>query len=174
MSATVSTRIDINAGPQAVWDVLTDFPAYGEWNPFMDRIDGTPQVGARLVVHLAGRGGRGTTFRPTVLVATPGEELRWIGRLGPGRLFDGEHSFVLTTNADGTTRLTHAERFTGILVALFRGATAKSHGGFEAFNEALRRRVESTASGRGAAVEVPPPSTATDPVGAPRRRRELS
>ncbi len=55
------------------------------------------------------------------------------------------HSFVLTTNPYGTTRLTHGERFTGILVALFKGATAKSGAGFEAFNEALRRRVESAA-----------------------------
>jgi len=110
----------------------------------MDRIDGTAEVGRRLTVHLAGRGGRGTTFRPTVLVATPGEELRWVGRLGPGGLFDGVHSFVLTANSDGTTRLTHGERFTGILVALFKGATANRHAGFEAFNEALRRRIETT------------------------------
>jgi hypothetical protein len=142
MSTTVTTTIDIDAGPRAVWDVLTDFPVYPEWNPFMDRIDGTAEVGRRLVVHLAGRGGRGTTFRPTVLVATPGKELRWLGRLGPGGLFDGEHSFVLTANPDGSTRLVHSERFSGILVALFRSATADSHAGFEAFNEALKRRVE--------------------------------
>ncbi|MGF1663467.1 MAG: SRPBCC domain-containing protein [Kineosporiaceae bacterium] len=80
-------------------------------------------------------------------MATPGEELRWIGRLGLGGLFDGVHSFVLTANPDGTTRLTHGERFTGNLVALFKGATADSHAGFEAFNEALRRRVETTVSG---------------------------
>jgi len=146
VSVTVATVIEIDADPHAVWDVLTDFPAYPEWNPFMDSIDGTAEVGRRLVVHLAGRGGRGTTFRPTVLVATPGEELRWIGRLGPGGLFDGVHSFVLTANPDGTTRLTHSERFTGILVALLKGATTGSHAGFEAFNEALRRRVETTGS----------------------------
>lgn len=148
MSATVSTTIDVEATPQAVWDVLVDFPAYPEWNPFMDSIEGTAEVGRRLTVHLAGRGGRGTTFRPTVLVATPGKELRWIGKLGPGGLFDGVHSFVLTANHDGTTRLVHIERFTGILVALFKGATAKSHAGFEAFNEALKSRVETTVCGK--------------------------
>jgi hypothetical protein len=151
MSVTVSTTIDIDAGPRTVWDVLVDFPAYPEWNPFIDRIEGTAEVGSRLTVHLVGRGGRGTTFRPTVLVATPGEELRWLGRLWPGRLFDGEHSFVLTANPDGTTRLTHGERFSGILVALFTGAAADSHAGFEAFNEALKRRVETTVSGEGTA-----------------------
>lgn len=54
------------------------------------------------------------------------------------------HSFVLTPNPDGTTRLTHGERFTGVLVALLRGTTKDSHTGFEAFNEALKRRVETT------------------------------
>ncbi len=155
MSVTVTTTIDIDAGPQAVWDVLTDFAAYPRWNPFMDRIDGTAEVGRRLVVHLAGGGGRGTTFRPTVLVATPGQELRWIGKLGPGGLFDGVHSFVLTAEPDGTTRLTHSERFTGLLVALLKGATAKSHAGFEAFNEALKRRVETTRSRHQDASQVP-------------------
>lgn len=82
-------------------------------------------MGRWLVVYLAGRGGRGTTLRPIVLVAIPGEELRWIGRLGSRGLFDGVHSFLLNTNPDGTTRLTHNERFTGILVALFKGVTAK-------------------------------------------------
>ena len=31
-------------------------------------------------------------------------------------------------------------------MALFKGATANSHAGFEAFNEALKRRVETTVS----------------------------
>lgn len=144
MSVTVSTTIDIGASPRAVWDVLVDFPAYPEWNPFMVAVEGTAEVGRRLVVQLAGRNGRGMTFRPTVLEATPGKELRWVGKLGPGGLFDGVHSFVLTARPDGTTRLTHGERFTGVLVALFKGATAKSHVGFEAFNAALKRRVEAT------------------------------
>lgn len=70
MSAAISTTIDIEASPRAVWDVLIDFTAYPDWNPFMDRIEGTAEVGAKLVVHLAAQGGgRGMTFRPTVLVA---------------------------------------------------------------------------------------------------------
>ena len=142
MAAVISTTIDIDAHPDAVWDVLTDFAAYGDWNPFMDRIEGTAEAGTRLVVHLSGNGGRGMTFRPTVLAAVPGRELRWLGKLGFGGLFDGEHSFVLTRNADGSTRLTHGETFSGILVALLKGTTKGSHAGFEAFNTALKQRVE--------------------------------
>ena len=76
--------------------MLTDFPRYDEWNPSM-RIEGTPEVGTKLVVHLDPDRARGMTFRPTVLAATPGRELRWLGKLGVHGIFDGEHYFVLTT-----------------------------------------------------------------------------
>lgn len=144
MATTISTTIDIEATAQAVWDVLTDFDAYSEWNPFMDRIQGTPEVGARLVVHMNPPGGRGMTFKPTVLAVIPARELRWLGTLGIRGLFDGEHSFVLTSNADGSTRLTHSERFSGVLVPLLKGTLKGTHAGFELFNQALTERVETT------------------------------
>src|SRR5262245_50941189 len=115
-SLTIDTTIDINASKDAVWDVLTDFACYKEWNPDM-RIEGVPEVGSNLVVYLSG----GMSFKPKVLVATPGEELRWLGKLGLRGIAAGEHFFVLTTNDDGTTRLNHGERYSGVLVTLSRG-----------------------------------------------------
>jgi hypothetical protein len=35
----VSTRIEIQATTSAVWDTLTNFPAYAEWNPFVRSVD---------------------------------------------------------------------------------------------------------------------------------------
>lgn len=142
MSTRISTRVDIDASPEVVWAVLTDFAAYPEWNPFMDRVTGTPSVGETLVVHMKPNGGRAMTFKPTVLAATPGRELRWLGKLGVSGLLDGEHSFLLNANTDGTTRLTHGETFSGVLVALMKRTLANTEGGFTAFNEALKQRVE--------------------------------
>lgn len=31
----VSTRLELRTTTRAVWDVLTNFPAYAEWNPFV-------------------------------------------------------------------------------------------------------------------------------------------
>jgi hypothetical protein len=136
-SVTIDTTVDINAGRNAVWDVLTDFATYNDWNPTM-RIEGAPEVGTKLVVHLAG----GMTFRAKVLAATPGEEFRWLGKLGIRGIADGEHFFVLTTNDDGTTRLHHGERFSGVLVALAKGSSRDGGGAYEAFSQALKQRVE--------------------------------
>ena len=145
MSIMISTTVDIDASAQAVWDILTDFAAYGEWNPSM-RIEGSAQAGTRLVVHMGAGGGRGTAFKPTVLAAIPGRELRWVGKLGAGGIVDGEHFFVLASDADGTTRLTHGENFSGALVALAKlfdhGSLEKSHSGYDDFNQALKQRAE--------------------------------
>jgi hypothetical protein len=68
------------------------------------RIEGAPEVGTKLLVHLTGNGGRGMSFKPKVLAATPGKELRWLGKLGLRSIAAGEHFFILTTNDDGSTR----------------------------------------------------------------------
>jgi hypothetical protein len=89
------TEIEINASAERVWRVLTDFAAYPKWNPFVRRGDGEVRVGARLHLHIQPTGGKGMSFRPTVLVAEPNRELQWLGHLWLPGLFDGEHSFVI-------------------------------------------------------------------------------
>ena len=135
-SFTVETTVEINASNDAVWDVLTDFASYEDWNPVM-RIEGTLEVGAKLVVHMTGM-----SFKPEVLAATPGKELRWLGKLGFRGIAAGEHFFVLTTNNDGTTRLNHGERYSGALIALAKHDSGSHDTAYEAFSQALKRRVE--------------------------------
>ena len=138
----IETHIDISAPPERVWAVLTDFAAFPEWNPFMRSIVGSPTEGARLNVRMEPPGGRGMTFKPTVTVARPARELRWLGRLGLPRIFDGEHQLLIEPQAGGTTRFTQAETFRGILVPFLKGSLDKTRVGFEQMNAALKQRVE--------------------------------
>ena len=140
-SRIVDTAVDINADKDAVWNVLTDFASYEEWNPVM-RIEGAPEVGTKLHVHLTGARGGGMTFKPKVLAATPGKELRWLGKLGLRGIAAGEHFFVLTSNEDGTTRLNHGERYSGALIALTKHDAGSNDANYKAFSEALKHRVE--------------------------------
>ncbi len=142
MSATISTEITINASPDTVWGVLTDFARFAEWNPFMDRAEGRAEVGERLTIHMQPKGRRGMTFKPRVLVAEPARELRWLGRLGPGGLFDGEHHFGLAELQDGSTRLIQEERFRGILVGVMGGTLRHTEESFQDLNAALKARAE--------------------------------
>lgn len=145
----ITTEIQIKATAAQVWSVLTDFPAHAEWNPFVQRIAGPLIVGSKLTVTVRPPGGKGMTFRPRILAATPDAELRWLGRfLVPG-LFDGEHYFRLYPVGTTETRFVHGERFSGLLVALARASLdSATRAGFEAMNQALKARVESLGSCR--------------------------
>ena len=137
------TEIEFEGTPEEVWTVLSDLPAYSEWNPFIERIDRELLVGGKLDVRLQPVDERGITMHPTVLAAEPGRELRWIGHLMIPGIFDGEHSFLIEEAGPGRVRFVQSERFGGILLPLMwkklrEGGTAK---GFRAMNEALARRV---------------------------------
>ncbi len=134
------TTVEIDAPRAEVWGVITDFPAHAEWNPFFASIDGEASVGEVLTVVARKGEGTGMTFRPTVLVAD-GSTLRWLGKIPPGGLFNGQHEFKLTELPDGRTRLDHSERFTGILIPFMGKMLKETEAGFVAFNEALADRV---------------------------------
>jgi hypothetical protein len=73
---------------------------------------------------MTGNAGGAMSFKPNVLAATLGKELRWLGRLGLRGIAAGEHYFILTTDDDGTTRVNHAERYSGALLALATDSSA--------------------------------------------------
>jgi hypothetical protein len=138
---TISTVVEIDAPPARVWSVLVDLPAYREWNPFIVDASGRVAVGETLSLRMAIPGREPMTIDPRLLVVDPERELRWKGRLVLPGLFDGEHWFVLTSLADGRTRLDHSENFSGILLPIARRMiyddTLQS---FHSLNEALARR----------------------------------
>jgi hypothetical protein len=143
----LQTEIRIDAPAEKVWEVLTDFARYPDWNPFIPEADGSIGVGDRLRVRIHPPGKRPMIFRPRVLRADPGRELRWLGHLGIPGLFDGEHVFRLEESrresGRPTTRLVHRESFRGILTPLvWPGMEEATRSGFHAMNEALKARVE--------------------------------
>jgi hypothetical protein len=141
-TAAISHEIEIEATPEAVWAVLADTASYPDWNPFVRRLEGELREGERLEARIAPPGGREMTFKPVVLAAQPGRELRWLGRLLLPHLFDGEHSFRLERLDDGRTRFVQSESFSGLLVPLLRSSLEKTRRGFEEMNAALKERVE--------------------------------
>ncbi len=137
------TQIEIAADAERVWSVLTDFAAFPQWNPFIRSVRGTAEPGKSLVVRIQPSGGRGMTFRPTLLVADRPHELRWRGRLLVPGIFDGEHRFTIEPLSDARVRFEQSERFTGLLVALFRSSLdTDTKRGFVEMNHALKERCE--------------------------------
>jgi hypothetical protein len=91
----LNNEVEIRASAERVWQLLTDFARFPQWNPFIHHASGEAKTGARLEVTTQPSGASRTTSRPTVLKAEPNHELRWIERsLIPG-LLDVEHIFTI-------------------------------------------------------------------------------
>ena len=137
----MAASIQIQATPQQVWAVLADTAEYPAWNPFIVSSSGTIAVGSTLTNVMHDATGN-TTFTPTVLVLEPGHELRWIGRVGPGGIFDGEHTFTITQIRPGVVLFTQREDFTGVAVPFYEHwLHTDTLPMFRAMNAALAHRV---------------------------------
>lgn len=143
MKSELHTEIEIAASPEVVWEILTDLPAYAQWNPFITSAQGEVALGQTLVNRMEPPGARAMTFKPTVTEVEAGRVFEWLGRLGLPGLFDGRHRFTLHPTASGTV-LRQSEFFRGLLVRpLMKGLQGPTREGFLAMNEALKARAES-------------------------------
>ncbi len=134
----IKTEIIINTTTEKVWKALLDFDNYPNWNPFIKAISGKPEIGNTIKVVLPGM-----TFKPKVVAFETDKEFRWLGHLLFKGLFDGEHIFNIKENPDGTTTFYHSEKFSGILVPLFRKKLlSETKQGFETMNIKLKEVVE--------------------------------
>lgn len=136
-------QLEITASAERVWQLLTDFDTFPQWNPFIQRASGSPTTGAQLTLMIQPSGTHGTTIRPTVLKAEPNRELRWKGHwLLPG-LLDDEHIFTIEPLAAGRVRFTQREIFTGIFAPLrMQSRNIDMRRGFREMGQALKLRAE--------------------------------
>ncbi|MGH8397900.1 MAG: SRPBCC family protein [Gammaproteobacteria bacterium] len=145
MQHELKASIDIKAPPEAVWQVLLDFPRYLEWSEFLVHIDGPAVPGSRLRVGIVDANGNAQVFKPEVLQVTPVRTFRWLGSLGVPGLLDREHGFFLEYLFGGSTRLRQTVIFSGFLTPLlWRRLESPTLEGFAVFNDALKQRAESS------------------------------
>ncbi|AGC41568.1 hypothetical protein MYSTI_00209 [Myxococcus stipitatus DSM 14675] len=138
----VRTEDFIDAPPEQVWEVLSDFARYPDWNPLVLEARGRLEVGARVAMRAYPPGGPAwwaLCFTATLVrVESPGA-LEWTGGV-PGVL-RGRHFFHLTMEGRGT-RLVHGEEFQGAATVLFgKKRVAAIHTAYAAMNRALAERV---------------------------------
>ncbi|SNZ02470.1 hypothetical protein SAMN06269185_0030 [Natronoarchaeum philippinense] len=143
---TIESAIEIDARPSVVWNVLTDFESYVEWNSFMPRVSGEARAGSRLDLKIDPPGAREYTSTPKITAVEESRRLVWLGRVGFPHLFDERHTFYLEPIGDdkpidGATRFRHHVVFGGVLVPLLLREDAVRRG-VDEMSVALKRRVE--------------------------------
>jgi hypothetical protein len=142
---TLDASTEIDAPAERVWQIVSDFAHYPEWNPFIVRAKGEQRPGARLEVTIVAPGVRAVTFKPTVLDLRPGRLIRWKGRLLLPGLFDGRHALSVDPLDDERARFTTHEEVTGILLPFLGKVMRASQEGFEQMAAAVKARAEAGA-----------------------------
>ena len=141
----IRTQIEIAAPASTVWQTLTSFKAYPEWNPFITEIQGDIQEGAKLSVLITPPGRKAMEFTPRVMRVIPMQEFRWLGRVFLPGIFDGEHIFEIEPIDNDRSRLVHREKFKGLLVPfILKSIGTATHKGFELMNKGIKKRAEAT------------------------------
>jgi hypothetical protein len=112
---TVSVSATVEGRKQEVWEVLTDFAAYEEWNPFMRRAAGEAREGTTLELETVLPGGEPRSLDAEVLIARPDRKLRWQDRLVVPGLRDWEYEFVLEPLEPGRVLVVQQLRAEGLL-----------------------------------------------------------
>ena len=140
----VASATEIEAPPEAVWNVLTDLEHFGAWNPFIRRASGSTELGGEVRVRVKPSLRVPLGFRATITEREPGRHLRWYGHVLAGWLASGDHTFDIERVDERTTRFVQRERFGGVLPWLVRRLLVReAYRGFTAMNRALAERVRS-------------------------------
>lgn len=141
----IRSEIEIEASAETVWNILADFAAYPEWNPFIVKAEGDLVAGQHIAVTMHPPGHRTSSFRPKLLSVEPGSSFRWLGHVGVPGVFDGEHSHEIEPLGPHRSIYVQSERFHGALVAPFGGMIRDAERGFGEMNAALKERAEKAA-----------------------------
>jgi hypothetical protein len=129
---------EIDAGPEAVWAVLTDAAGYPSWDSGVQAVDGRIAPGEKLTVRSEANPGR--AFPVKVTEFEPVRRMTWRGGMPLG-LFKGVRTFTLTPSGDGT-RFVMREEYTGPLLPLIARSMPDLQPSFDQFARGLKARVE--------------------------------
>ena len=139
----LDTSIEINAAPQKVWDIITDFGSYGQWNPLSPAAEGKLEQGAVLKITIVPAGGKPMAAKCTLTALEPGRKIAWMGKAPIPGMMSGEHALEVEALPDGRTRFRNSEVMRGWLFPLMRGSYERGFKPqFHAMNEALKKRAE--------------------------------
>ncbi|MEO8689984.1 MAG: SRPBCC domain-containing protein [Solirubrobacteraceae bacterium] len=128
----------IEAKPETIWAILTDAPAYSEWDSGVQRVEGTIAPGQKLKVVSEANPGR--AFPVKVTAFEPARAMTWSGGMPLG-LFKGVRTFALTPNGT-TTRFTMREEYSGPMLPLIWRSMPDLGPSFAQFARGLKARAE--------------------------------
>jgi hypothetical protein len=129
----------IQAGPDAIWAILTDGAKYPDWDSGVISVDGRIAPGEKIKVVSSANPNRAFPVRVTEF--SPGTSMTWSGGMPLG-LFKGVRTYRLAAQPDGTTRFTMREEYSGPLTGMIWKSMPDLQPSFDQFANGLKARAE--------------------------------
>lgn len=142
-SREVSGRSEIEAPIDAVWQALTDFERYSEWNTFCPKAETDLKVGSPIKMHVVMPGRPSSVRTEWINLVEPGKTVCWGMHLGhPILLCANRWQMLRELDKDRTEYLT-VDYFSGLLTPLMMALFAKPlRLGFQSVADNLKHWVE--------------------------------
>lgn len=141
---SIKTEIVINAPKERIWQVLTDFESYGDWNPLIPKIICQGSLGTKVTIHLKNKGltipinAKVSDYAINRKFAWSGPELK-----AAHSVIKAKHSFEIIEIEKGTCLFKHEETFDGFLPRLLWLGISKLEASYSEMNTALKEKAES-------------------------------
>lgn len=144
----IEQTLDVDASPAVVWQVITDLPRYGEWNPFVVDCRSSLVVGDPIVMRVHVFAAFAQTQRETILEHTPGARLCYgIAGSALGSLMS-RRCHEVEALADGRTRYRSRFALRGWVAPVVAGLLGgRLERGFAGMSAALAARAASIGPG---------------------------
>ena len=139
----VEKSIEINASDEKIWDIISNFGAYPDWNTYIKYIEGDLRPGRGLYVETRNVHDNHAAYRAIVTKVVENRELSWKGKLLMSGIYDSERFFIITSLSENRSIFTFRGTYTGLLVPVFWVLVRKYEtSDYERMNEELKIRAE--------------------------------
>lgn len=144
----VQDSLVINASKKKVFELLTHWNAYPEWNPYITKIEGDPEVGQEIKVFFNMGFGPPLSLKCKVEnVDAQKTTLSWEYQAALPWIYTAWHSFTIEEINPGQCQIVQKEKMQGLFgnrLQWFYHNLLKKR--FHAMHEALRTQVEKAAA----------------------------
>ncbi|HNP56541.1 MAG TPA: SRPBCC domain-containing protein [Gordonia sp. (in: high G+C Gram-positive bacteria)] len=148
MSFVLEHSVEIAAPAATVWAVLTDFDAYGQWNPFVPHASCTLEPGTPIDMQVRLRGDNLRRQREFVNSVTPGRSFSYSMKPAPLGLLRSVREQTVLPSGPGTSHYASHFQIDGALTPVVSTLLGKDmRRGFDDMAAALKQRAEEISGG---------------------------
>jgi len=149
MSFVIAERLEIAAPAECVWEVLTDFAHYGDWNPFVVACESSLEIDAPIDMRVEIFPGIRQKQREYIFACEPGRSFTYGVRPKPLGAMQSHRSHLIEPAGNHCVYSSHFE-LEGWLAPVVRSLLGRRlEAGFGAMCRGIKARSEELTGARG-------------------------